>query len=73
MTRTCACIICDGEPASSEVLKEFVQSCSLIIAADGGIGQLKQIGIVPDLLIGDMLVRKADGGRRPRTIWEIPD
>ncbi|MBU1318737.1 MAG: thiamine diphosphokinase, partial [candidate division Zixibacteria bacterium] len=54
MSRTCACIVCDGEPASSEVLREFVERCSLIIAADGGIEQLKQIGVVPDLLIGDM-------------------
>jgi len=36
------------------MLREFVERCSLIIAADGGIEQLKQIGVTPDLLIGDM-------------------
>jgi hypothetical protein len=25
-----------------------------------------------DLAVGDRIVRKADGGRRPKSIWEIP-
>jgi len=28
--------------------------------------------MLADLAIGDRIVRKADGGRRPQIIWEIP-
>ena len=28
--------------------------------------------VLADVGIGDRIVRKADGGRRPKTIWEIP-
>ncbi len=35
---------------------------------------LHQAGkVLPDVAISGRIVRKADGGRRPKAIWEIPD
>lgn len=54
MAITRACIICNGEPASSELLRECIKRCDIIIAADGGIDQLSRIGIAPHFLVGDL-------------------
>ena len=49
-----ACVVCNGATLPEELLRAHVLRSDLVIAADGGLKRLTQIGITPDLLVGDM-------------------
>jgi thiamine pyrophosphokinase len=47
-------ILCDGNPPRPEQLKEALEHSSLFIAADGGALIARQMGVKPDVIIGDL-------------------
>lgn len=46
-------IIANGYSPESEKCKNILHQCSIVIAADGGIKALDQMGIIPKLWVGD--------------------
>ena len=49
-----ACIICNGPLGNSTKVKQIVEECDLLIAADGGARHLGEIGLTPQAIVGDM-------------------
>lgn len=49
-----ACIVCNGEALPEPLLAAHVSEADLVIAADGGVRQLLEAGLKPNLYIGDM-------------------
>jgi thiamine pyrophosphokinase len=49
-----ALIICNGEPPSRTLAQRLASKADVIIAADGGANVARQIGIRPQVIIGDM-------------------
>ncbi len=47
-------ILCDGTPPRPEQLKQALKHSSLFIAADGGAFIAEQMGVKPDVIIGDL-------------------
>lgn len=49
-----ASIVCNGRPINSSLLRRHVESSDIVIAADAGILYLEEIGLRPDVFIGDL-------------------
>jgi len=49
-----AAIVSNGETRDYGYLKSILESCNLIICADGGANHVVNCGLVPDALIGDL-------------------
>jgi len=49
-----ACIFCGGELKNSARVKRVASNCDLLIAADGGARHLTGLGLLPEIIIGDM-------------------
>jgi len=55
-----AVILCNGEPPDRELILPEIESASLFIAADGGANTALELGLTPDVIIGDMDSFSAD-------------
>lgn len=51
--RKLACVCCSGDLSSLESAKALAERCELLIAADGGAEHLFEMGLKPDLIVGD--------------------
>lgn len=49
-----ACIFANGELHDLEGAKQLIESNDLLVAADGGARHCRAMGIVPDVIVGDM-------------------
>jgi thiamine pyrophosphokinase len=49
-----ACIFCNGQLNNPARVKKVANDCDLLIAADGGAKYLVDIGLTPQVVIGDM-------------------
>jgi len=49
-----ACIFCNGRLSNPAKAKQIATDCELLIAADGGAKHFSDIGITPQVIIGDM-------------------
>jgi thiamine pyrophosphokinase len=49
-----ACIFCNGRLSNPEKVKQIAKDCDLLIAADGGVKYFIDIGLTPQVIIGDM-------------------
>ena len=47
-------LICNGEQPSRSLARRLARLADCIIAADGGANGARKMGIVPDLIIGDL-------------------
>lgn len=47
-------VICNGEPPDSTLAQRLVKDADQIIAADGGANVARNLGITPDVIIGDL-------------------
>ena len=47
-------IVCNGYPTEHALLHRFAEASDMIIAADGGADHLRNAGILPDVITGDM-------------------
>ncbi len=54
------CIIANGEKPVKRVLDEAIVGADMLIAADGGSNICREMGIVPDVIIGDLDSSAAD-------------
>ena len=62
-----ACTFCNGRLRNPTKVKQIAKDCDLLIAADGGAKYLIDIGLTPQVIIGDMDsvdpdIRKNNGG-----------
>lgn len=49
-----ACVFCNGQLESPAKAKKIANDCNLLIAADGGAKYFADIGLIPQVIIGDM-------------------
>ena len=49
-----AIVLCDGRRPDKEVLKSYLERAGLFIAADGGGNVAREMGLKPDVVIGDL-------------------
>lgn len=49
-----ACIFCNGQMSNSAKVRQIAKECDLLIAANGGVRHLVDIGLTPQVVIGDM-------------------
>jgi len=49
-----ACIFCNGQLSNPAKVKQIAKDCDLLIAADGGAKYFVDIGLIPQVIIGDM-------------------
>ncbi len=49
-----ACIFCNGQLSNPTRVKQIAMECDLLIAADGGAKHFVDIGLIPQVIIGDM-------------------
>ena len=49
-----ACIFCNGQLSKPNKIKQIANDCDLLIAADGGVKYFFDIGLTPQVIIGDM-------------------
>lgn len=49
-----ACIVSHGEIRDYEYIRSIVESCDLIVCADGGAEHVIKCGLLPDVVIGDL-------------------
>ena len=54
MSISFATIVCNGEPSPDSVLIAYTRDSDTVIAVDAGIEQLVNLGITPDVFVGDM-------------------
>jgi len=54
MMQNKAVILCNGEPPERELILPEIENASLFIAADGGANSAIELGLAPDVVIGDM-------------------
>ncbi len=47
-------LICNGEPPSRSLARRLARSSDWIVAADGGANAARALGLVPDVIIGDL-------------------
>jgi thiamine pyrophosphokinase len=52
--RMTALLLCNGEPPSKGLTQRLVRSHDLFICADGGANAARALGLVPDVIIGDL-------------------
>jgi len=48
------CIIANGEKPDREVLRRALSGMGMVIAADGGSEHCRNLGVIPDVIIGDL-------------------
>jgi thiamine pyrophosphokinase len=68
-----ALIICNGEMPSSRTLRSLVDGADFVICADGGANKARRLGVVPDLIIGDLDSITAETKRFFRRVKFIRD
>ncbi|MCF7920888.1 MAG: thiamine diphosphokinase [Candidatus Cloacimonetes bacterium] len=51
--RKTICIIANGEKPIEKILKDILEQADLVIAADGGSAICRELGILPDIIVGD--------------------
>jgi len=49
-----ACVFCNGQLENFVIAKQIVSDCELLIAADGGAKYFLDMGLTPQVIIGDM-------------------
>jgi len=49
-----ACVFCNGQLKNPMNVKQIANNCDLLIAADGGAKYFSDIGLTPQVIIGDM-------------------
>lgn len=49
-----ACIFCNGWLGNPAKVKQIAKNCDLLIAADGGVKYFVDIGLTPQVIVGDM-------------------
>jgi thiamine pyrophosphokinase len=49
-----ALLICNGEPPKRSLLTRLARHADLVVAADGGANQARRLGVIPDVIIGDL-------------------
>ena len=49
-----ACVFCNGQLKNPANVKQIANDCDLLIAADGGAKYFPDIGLTPQVIIGDM-------------------
>jgi len=49
-----ACVLCNGQLENPANVKQIANDCDLLIAADGGAKYFFDIGLTPQVIIGDM-------------------
>ncbi|WP_416198086.1 MAG: thiamine diphosphokinase [Sporanaerobacter sp.] len=47
-------IVSNGEISNLNLLKSIAESVDMIVCADGGANHIAQIGLIPDLVVGDL-------------------
>jgi thiamine pyrophosphokinase len=68
-----ALIMCNGEMPPEGVLEKSLAGCALVIAADGGANTLLRMGVVPDVVTGDMDSFRMAGDEGGRAINSATD
>jgi thiamine pyrophosphokinase len=66
-----ACIFCNGQLKNPANAKQIANDCDLLIAADGGAKYLFDIGLIPQVIIGDMDSIDFDAGKSENGIEHI--
>jgi len=66
-----ACIFCNGQLKNPEKAKQIARDCDLIIAVDGGAKYFIDIGLIPQVIIGDMNSVDSDIWKNNRGIEHI--
>ena len=66
-----ACIFCNGQLSNPAKVKQIAKDCDLLIAADGGARYLVDIGLTPQVIIGDMDSVDSDMWKNNRGIEHI--
>jgi thiamine pyrophosphokinase len=49
-----ALVLCNGDPPQRSFVRRLTKKVDRVVAADGGANVAREIGIVPDLIIGDL-------------------
>lgn len=49
-----ACVFCNGQLENPAIVKQIANDCDLLLAADGGAKYFLDIGLTPQVIIGDM-------------------
>ncbi len=49
-----ALVICNGEVLVKKAIAPLLQKSSFIVCADGGANKARELGIRPDVIIGDL-------------------
>jgi len=65
-------ILCDGTPPRPEQLKDKLEHSALFIAADGGAFIAREMGVQPDVIIGDLDSYQETGQENEKVIHD-PD
>ena len=47
-------VVCNGEPPPSVLLRRWARAADVVLAADGGANMLRDAGLVPNVVIGDL-------------------
>ena len=47
-------LICNGEPPSRDLIRRMRRRADRLVAADGGANAVRALGLVPDLILGDL-------------------
>ena len=66
-----ACIFCNGQLSNPAKVKQIAKDCDLLIAADGGAKYCVDIGLTPQVVIGDMDSVDSDMWKENRDIEYI--
>jgi thiamine pyrophosphokinase len=66
-----ACIFCNGRLSNPAKVKQIAEGCDLLIAADGGAKYFVEIGLTPQVIIGDMDSVDTDRWENSRGIEHI--
>jgi thiamine pyrophosphokinase len=66
-----ACIFCNGRLSNPAKAKQIATDCDLLIAADGGAKHFADIGLTPQIIVGDMDSADSDIWKNNRGIEYI--